>query len=175
MTLLISVGEAEAREVRLTRSGPLSTVWIDGLGLPVELTVDGAIAELSIDGRNERVHVVTDRDTVFVHAFGRAWTLQITDPAEASLRTGHGLDAAIAPMPGVLVSLSTAAGVAVEAGQVVAIIESMKMETEIKAPRAGIVDRVLVAVGESFSGGAALVTLEPQTGELETGEAEEVQ
>lgn len=156
-SLQIGLTDAEVRDVRMTRSGASATVWIDGLALPVRRGTN----ELTIDGRTEQICVVIDRDTAFVHALGRAWTLQITDPAEAAQRQGPGLDAAVAPMPGVLVSLSSAAGNAVTAGQVVAVIESMKMQTEIKAPRDGVVDRVLVAVGDSFSGGAALVTLEP--------------
>jgi biotin carboxyl carrier protein len=43
----------------------------------------------------------------------------------------------------------------------VAVIESMKMHTEIAAPRDGVVDRVPVELGETFDQGAALVTLLP--------------
>jgi biotin carboxyl carrier protein len=53
----------------------------------------------------------------------------------------------------------------VSAGQQLAVIESMKMHTEILAPRAGRVDRVLVDVGETFGQGAPLVALEPETDE----------
>jgi biotin carboxyl carrier protein len=55
-----------------------------------------------------------------------------------------------------------APGDEVAAGQVVAVIESMKMQTEIKAPRDGVVERVPVSVGESFGQGAPLVALVPE-------------
>jgi biotin carboxyl carrier protein len=53
-------------------------------------------------------------------------------------------------------------GDAIEAGQLLAVIESMKMQTEIKAPRAGVVERILVPLGGSFGQGAPLVTLVPE-------------
>jgi biotin carboxyl carrier protein len=157
----LQIGLDEPRDVRLTRSGDTATVWIDDLAFPVRTRPDGGATEITIDGRREKVWVATDRDTVFVHAFGRAWALEVINPVEASLREGQGADAAIAPMPGVLVSLSTEAGARVAEGDVLAVIESMKMQTEIKAPRDGVVDRVPLAVGESFGQGAPLVVLTP--------------
>ena len=48
----------------------------------------------------------------------------------------------------------------IEAGQVLLILEAMKMETEITAPNAGVVTAVHVAVGDSVQGGQALVEIE---------------
>ena len=159
----ITVTLDEPREVRVTRSGDTATVWIDGVAFPVRTRPDGGATAPAVDGRRERVWVVADRDTVFVHAFGRAWALEVVDPVEASLRQGQGADAAAAPMPGVVVAVSVAAGDEVTAGQVVAVIESMKMQTDIKAPRDGVVERVPVAVGESFGQGTPLVVLEGES------------
>ena len=55
--------------------------------------------------------------------------------------------------------MAVGTGDVVAEGEVLAVIERMKMQTEIKAPRAGVVDRVPVAVGDSFDQGAALVVL----------------
>jgi acetyl/propionyl-CoA carboxylase alpha subunit len=160
MSLHISLNEP--RDVKLSRSGDVATLWIDGVAFDTRVQPDGGATELTIDGRREKVWVVTAGDTVFVHALGRAWSLEVTNPLEASMREGQGANAAVAPMPGVLVSLAVSPGDEVEAGQQVGVIESMKMQTEIKAPRAGVIDRVLVAVGDSFGQGAPLVTLEPE-------------
>jgi biotin carboxyl carrier protein len=160
-TVTLQISLTEPRDVRLARSGDTATVWIDDLAFPVRTRPDGGATEITIDGRRERVWVVADRDTVFVHAFGRAWALDVVNPVEAKLREGAGADAALAPMPGVLVSLSAAQGDEVTEGQVLAVIESMKMQTEIKAPRAGVVERTPMAVGESFGQGTPLVVLEP--------------
>lgn len=157
MTLHVTL--AEPREVQVTRSGEEATVWIEGRALATVCRPAGDAVELSVDGRTEKVWVAVHRDTVYVHARGRAWTLEVTNPAEAKLRKGSGADAAVAPMPGVVIALSAAPGEEVSAGQVLAVIESMKMQTEIQAPRDGVVDRVLVAVGDGFAQGTALVTL----------------
>jgi biotin carboxyl carrier protein len=60
----------------------------------------------------------------------------------------------VAPMHGVVVEIAVARGDAVSEGQVVAVIEAMKMMNEIRAHRAGTVESVLVKQG---------VTVEPQT------------
>ena len=50
-------------------------------------------------------------------------------------------------------------GQAIEAGDVLVVLEAMKMETEITAPEAGTVGAVLVAAGDAVSGGQVLVEL----------------
>jgi acetyl/propionyl-CoA carboxylase alpha subunit len=161
MARSLQIGLTQPREVRVTRSGETATVWVDGVALATRARPDGDATELTVDGRRERVWVATHRDTVFVHALGRVWTLEVVDPVEESLREGQGADAAVAPMPGVLVAVSVEPGDEVAEGQVLAVMESMKMQTEIKAPRDGVVDRVPAEIGESFGQGAPLVALVP--------------
>lgn len=62
---------------------------------------------------------------------------------------------------GTVIRVNVAAGDVVEAGQVVAVVEAMKMENEVIAPRAGVIATVETAAGASIGVGAALVTLEP--------------
>jgi biotin carboxyl carrier protein len=70
---------------------------------------------------------------------------------------GHHI--ARAPMPGVVVSVKAVVGERVVAGTVVAVIESMKLETAIRAAQDGVVEKIHVRAGESFDRDAALVTL----------------
>lgn len=162
MTLQISLVDGDPHGVSMTRSGGSATVWIDGIGCPTTSAAEGDAFLIEVEGHWETVYCVTDRDTVFVHAFGRSWTLVVNDPVETSMRSAQTSDAATAPMPGVLISVAVEPGVTVDRGQIVAVIESMKMHTEIAAPRDGVVDRVLVAVGENFDQGAPLITLVPE-------------
>jgi biotin carboxyl carrier protein len=170
VTLQIALDNHQAHEVALTRSGERATVWIDGIACPTTSAAEGGATVVEIEGRRETVYCVTDRDTVFVHAFGRSWTLLVTDPVESSMRKGQTSDAATAPMPGVLRSVAVQPGDQVTAGQIIAVIESMKMQTEIPAPRDGVVDRVLVSVGGNFDGGAPLVALVPVAESSDAGE-----
>ncbi len=65
-----------------------------------------------------------------------------------------------APMPGLIVGVPVEEGQAVKAGQVVVILESMKMANELKAPRAGLVGRVRVKQGDSVEQNQVLLTIQ---------------
>ena len=64
-----------------------------------------------------------------------------------------------APMPGNILKVAVNPGDKVKSGQILVILEAMKMENEIVAPRAGTVAQVVVKVGEKVDTGAALVVL----------------
>ncbi len=66
-----------------------------------------------------------------------------------------------APLAGILTSLPVPAGERVEAGQVVAVVESMKMQMELKAPHPAVVDEVHGPPGRDVSQGEELVILKP--------------
>ncbi|MDQ2647511.1 MAG: biotin/lipoyl-binding protein, partial [Myxococcota bacterium] len=65
-----------------------------------------------------------------------------------------------APMPGTVLDVRVAEGHTVAAGDVVAVVEAMKMQNELLAPRAGTVTRVLTSEGAAVERGAVLVELE---------------
>ena len=64
-----------------------------------------------------------------------------------------------APLPGKILNIKVSEGQAVKFGEVVVIMEAMKMETEIVAPADGTVSKILVKAGDSVDTGAALVAL----------------
>lgn len=78
--------------------------------------------------------------------------------AAAPAVTGAG-EAVKAPMPGVIVKVAVQQGQAVKAGQVLVVLEAMKMENEIVAPRAGTVTQIVAGKGASVDSGAPLVML----------------
>jgi biotin carboxyl carrier protein len=65
-----------------------------------------------------------------------------------------------AAMPGLVVSVAVGAGDVVAAGQPLLVLEAMKMQSPVRAPRGGRVARVLVEAGVQVQGGAALVEFE---------------
>src|SRR5581483_7195533 len=76
----------------------------------------------------------------------------------ARSKTASG-NAVLSPMHGIIVELGVAEGQAVEEGQVVAVIEAMKMMNEIRAERRGTVARIHGSVGDAVEAGSPLVTL----------------
>ena len=68
-------------------------------------------------------------------------------------------NAVTAPLSGSVSRILVEEGAEIEAGQVLLVLEAMKMETEITAPAAGTVARILVAQGDAVAGGEALIEL----------------
>ena len=68
-------------------------------------------------------------------------------------------EAVIAPMPGNILKVNVTAGQAVKEGDVLVVLEAMKMENEIMAPKSGTVAQVLVQKGSSVDTGATLIVL----------------
>ena len=68
-------------------------------------------------------------------------------------------EAVKAPMPGNILKVAVAQGDTVKEGQLLCVLEAMKMENEIFAPRAGTVAQVLIAKGSTVDTGATMVVL----------------
>ena len=62
-------------------------------------------------------------------------------------------------IPGVVVSVSVAAGDAVTAGQQLLVVEAMKMQNELRAPRDGTIERVAVGAGTTIEVGDLLLVI----------------
>ena len=72
--------------------------------------------------------------------------------------TGAG-EAVNAPMPGTILKVNVQNGQAVKEGDVLCILEAMKMENEIMAPKSGTITQVVVSKGSKVDTGAALVVI----------------
>ena len=81
-----------------------------------------------------------------------------TAPAAAPAVTGAG-EQVDSPMPGTILKVNVAAGQTVKEGDLLVILEAMKMENEIFAPKGGTVSQVLVEKGASVNTGDVLVVI----------------
>ena len=80
-------------------------------------------------------------------------------PKKAAVSGAEGSVKVSAPMPGKILGVKISAGQAVKKGDVLVVLEAMKMENEIVAPSDGTVASIHAAVGDSVEAGATLATL----------------
>ena len=134
----------------------------DGRQVPVALA--GA-NRLRIDGEEVPFVAVADGDHLFIHIAGTAYALTLHDPVKYyAVEIGADAEDFVrAPMPGSVILTPVIAGDTVAAGDTLVVIESMKIEVVIKAPRAGVVEAVKFSVGQTFQRDAVLVTLSEET------------
>ncbi|MGB9890060.1 MAG: acetyl-CoA carboxylase biotin carboxyl carrier protein subunit, partial [Anaerolineae bacterium] len=96
---------------------------------------------------------------------GRAYRTAVEAPrgapseVEGSCPAPPGSCQVTAPLPGLLVDVRVAEGEQIEAGAVVAVLESMKMHLELRAPRGGIVRSLPVRPGQEVAGGEILAVI----------------
>jgi biotin carboxyl carrier protein len=163
MSLIAEVVGVGSHEFELVRDASVARIQIDGVPYRVASSrqADGS-HEVLLDGRKYTTWVVQRGDKALVHAFGRAWTVVLHDPVRDASAAADASDACIAPMPGTVVELRVAVGDAVAAGQVLMVIESMKMQMNLEAARDGVVAEINCARGEVFDRDAVLIRLAPK-------------
>lgn len=145
----------------------------DGLGLIIASATESATHPVSLtplaDG-NARLHlgstmhivaVAEDGDDLLVQLDGEVIRLHRFTAFEAAGGRDAGKDSVIAPMPGTVISVTTQPGDQVTKNDPLMVIESMKLQTTIGAPRDGTIDAVCFAANDTFDKGAALITLMP--------------
>ncbi|HWZ31947.1 MAG TPA: biotin/lipoyl-containing protein [Bryobacteraceae bacterium] len=99
-----------------------------------------------------------------VRVNGRAFSIEVFDPRSMRGRktgaAGEGRQNVAAMMPGKVVRVLVAAGDAIEAGQGLIVVEAMKMQNEMKSPKAGRVVEVRTKADATVAAGDVLVVIE---------------
>lgn len=126
-------------------------------------SVSGNIADITVNGASYQVEMdnvpAAPVQAPQVQTVPAAQTAPAAAPAAAKPAASGAGKAVKSPLPGVIIAVKVNVGDAVKAGQVVAILEAMKMENEIQAESDGTVTAVNVAKGDSVLEGAAIVTI----------------
>ena len=144
-------------------------VLIDGQPVDVELLQlnDSGLYSLSRDRETFELHLHNqDSETLEVLAGGQRYVARIETP-QRRLRKRPGMeqnDQVTAPMPGLVVEVLVEPGDLVEADQSVVVVESMKMQMQIRTPIAGHVAEIGAQIGQQVDKGTMLVRIEELKG-----------
>ncbi len=132
-------------------------VSVDGLTYTVDFMPvgDQPVYSLVVNGESVEAHVYPNEDVWQVLFRGTLFTACVEDEREKRLRAAlagrvaeHEDFHLKAPMPGMVVSIPVAEGMLVKRGDVLVILESMKMQNELRSPRDGKVSRLRVKAGD---------------------------
>jgi 3-methylcrotonyl-CoA carboxylase alpha subunit len=138
---------------------PDGTVTIGGQAYQVRAISAGAW-HVWFDGGAAVVYAARDDDACWVHVNGCVHRVEISRAGVAPRRkTSAGEHALAAPMPATVLSLVASVGQAVRAGDTVLMLEAMKMELPVRAPRDGVVAAIHCREGELVQPGVILVDL----------------
>ena len=130
------------------------------------LALGPSLYSILMDHRSYEM-VIEERDgDTEVLMQGRLYTGQVMDERAqllASRRGGLAVDSGElsikSPMPGLVIAIPVTEGQAVSKGQTILVLESMKMQNELKAPRDATVQRISVQIGQSVEHNKLLITL----------------
>ena len=154
MKYITTVGEREYSIEIVNRN----LITVDGIPYQVDFSsISGQpVYSLLIDGKSYEGYMYPDEDDWEVLLQGSMYAVNVEDERERRLRQALGEGPTVsgefhlkAPMPGLVVSVLVSDRQKVSSGDVLVILESMKMQNELKSPRDGVVTRLRVKQGDS--------------------------
>ena len=163
---LVRSGAEEDATITVDLRGDVAHAEIGGRRVSVELLPksDGTFVALFENGAVLRARVLPGRQTTRVRIRGRETSLRLFDPRDEASTSdpGTGTSEVVAAMPGRVLEVRVARGDRVGPGDLLVILEAMKMQNEIRAEAAWVVAEVACAPGQAVDAGALLVRFEPE-------------
>lgn len=169
MNLKVRLG-GRAVELRLSRNGqewrfraqPEQGDAIEKAASVLE--VEPGVYSILFEGRSLEARVERAADGLVVNIGARRFVVEVEDPRRPGKRPksfhGEGPRTVMAPMPGKVVRVLVAEGDRVEAGQGLLVVEAMKMQNEMKAPKTGRVVLLSAREGATVGAGEILASIE---------------
>jgi len=154
---VVADGERIACDLHLADGRVQGTLDGEGVDMPAR-RLDAHAVRLTVDGRDVRATVAREGGVVWVAIEGRTIRLTIEESGVGAAHHAGEDDFAASPMTGTLAKLSVAPGEEVAAGAELFVVEAMKMEYVVRAPRDVTVAETRGVVGEQVEQGGVVVT-----------------
>lgn len=144
-------------------------VAVNGVTFEVDFEAvgDQPVYSLLLAGQSHEAYVVPSEEAWQVLLNGRFFPVQVDDERTRRLQQVAGSGASErnefhlkAPMPGLVVAVPVSEGQEVQKGDVLVILESMKMQNELRSARAGVVTRLRVKAGDHVEQRQTLLSVE---------------
>jgi len=150
----------DAQTLDLTPSGRGYTATLGERVVPVEVLEagDGEL-RLVVDGKPVRALISVEAAKRWVTVAGRTWLLTRSAGPGAAGHAGHAGGEILSPMPGQVRAVNVTEGEAVMKGQTLLVVEAMKMEIRVVAPRNGVVKSLKVKQGQTVEREQLLVEI----------------
>jgi 3-methylcrotonyl-CoA carboxylase alpha subunit len=140
---------------------PDGRISIEDLSYTVE-SIEPGVYLVSDGSRRWTVAVAGPADERWISVDGDTYVVEIAAAGGSRKKTrAGGQDALMAPMPATVVKLLVEPGARVAEGDTLIVLEAMKMELTVRAPRDGVVGRILCHAGELVQPGIALLEMQP--------------
>ena len=156
----------KSHRVELRKEGNGWRCRLDGLDIAVDaISTREGVLSILLEGKSYEVKQENTGTEVNIVVGNRRIPAQVRDPRSLRSRrvteaSSHGPKKITAPMPGKVVRILAPVGTSVEQGQGVIVIEAMKMQNELKAPKKGTVSKLSVREGAAVEAGQTLAEVE---------------
>ncbi len=164
----VTVIEDQSYEIEIDQDG---AVMVDGELRDVDfLNLGGSLYSIITENKSLEAVIDDDDGKIAVMMGGQLFETQVLDERAMLLVQRRGglkitSGEVTAPMPGLIVMVTVALDQIIEQGDTVVILESMKMQNELKSPVAGVVRAIQVETGQAVDKGDMLVEIGPPTEE----------
>jgi biotin carboxyl carrier protein len=161
--------EGQPHSVELVRAGEILRCYVDGRALGADaVELASGIYSILMDGKSLEVRVEPRAETgaggLRVIVGGREYSANVRDPRlwrrhRGAAAEAEGRQRVLAPMPGKIIRVLVNAGDSVEMKQGLVVVEAMKMQNEIRSPKSGTVERLMVTEGQAVNTGQVLAII----------------
>ncbi len=153
----------KTHSVKIEKSGDNYKVTVDNTVHTIaDFTAQQNVISFKLEDRFYAIYFALNKENVYLMIDGDYYAVALQKDMVSEGRTSvlQKGDSVSSPMPGLIVKIPLAVGTEVKAGTTLAIVEAMKMQNELRAPRDGVIKKVNYCEGQQVDAFQPIVELE---------------